>query len=406
MSPEAILFIQQLINGLSQGAIYALIALGYTMVFGVLRFINFAHGDIMMIGAYAGIFLVTSQTGQLTESLGTEMRSLTGVMPFWRMIYLWLFASVVVVALLVWLARGRKGRPFILRPLFYLPLLTAGFILLLPLLGRAIFGPADGQLPHTGWAVFVAVSVMLICAFFGMTVERLAYRPLRSQPRITVLITAIGVSLLLESLGQFGFGTQSQTFPPLLTNEAVALDKNVPEMILGLCSPGFREQLLKTLEQLSLTVYDVLTFGTTAVLLALLVFIVKFTKIGMAMRALAFNPTACSLVGVNTDFVISFTFGLGSALAGAAGILVALPQSAEPLMGVMYGLKAFVAAVLGGIGNLTGAVLGGLLIGVLEALTVEYISSTYKDGVAFAVLIVILLVKPAGLLGKNIREKV
>jgi branched-chain amino acid transport system permease protein len=398
--------IQQLINGLSLGAIYALIALGYTMVFGVLRFINFAHGDVLMIGSFTGILLVTSQAGRLNDGLGGEaMHSLVGTMPFWRMAFLWLVGGLVVLAAILWFARGAKGRPFLLRPLFWMPLLTAAAVLYLPLLGRLCFGVADDTLPHTGWAIFVLVSAMLVCAGFGMSVERICYRPLRTQPRITVLITAIGVSLLLESLGQFGFGTQPQSFPDLV--EPRPIDFSTPwEPVIGghkLFSLPFDSWMA----ELSVTNRDLMIFGITVFLLLSLIFIVKWTKIGMAMRALAYNPTACSLMGVNTDFVISFTFGLGSALAGAAGIMVSAQNSqAEPLMGVLYGLKAFVAAVLGGIGNLTGAVLGGLLIGVLETLCIAYFSSTYKDGVAFAVLILILLIRPAGLLGKNIREKV
>jgi branched-chain amino acid transport system permease protein len=219
------------------------------------------------------------------------------------------------------------------------------------------------------------------------------------------LITAIGVSLLLESLAQFGFGTQSQTLPPVVIEERLNFEYPWPvnlgsTTLFTIHLPWFHEQ------DMTITNVQVIQFCTTLFLLCALAYIVKCTKIGMAMRALAFNPTACSLMGVNVNFVIAFTFGLGSALAGAAGVLTTMQQSADPLMGVNYGLKAFVAAVLGGIGNLPGAVLGALLIGVLETLTVAADMSTYRDAVAFAVLILILLVRPAGLLGKNIREKV
>jgi branched-chain amino acid transport system permease protein len=398
-------FIQQLINGLSLGAIYALIALGYTMVFGVLRFINFAHGDLLMVGAYTGILLVTTQA----QNLSQEMGSLLGLFPSWRTGFLIVVAVGVAIDLGMWIARGKKGQPYVLRPLVMMPLVTAALFLFLPLLGRAMFGGAEatlGEKGHAGWATFILISSMLICAGFGMSVEQICYRPLRNQPRITVLITAIGVSLLLESLAQFGFGTQSQGLPPVVVEERLNFEYPWPVTIgsATLFTIHFPDWFIKA--DMTITNVQVVQFCTTLFLLGALAYIVKCTKLGMAMRALAFNPTACSLMGVNINFVIAFTFGLGSALAGAAGILTTMQQSADPLMGVNYGLKAFVAAVLGGIGNLPGAVLGALLIGVLETLTVAADMSTYRDAVAFAVLIVILLVRPAGLLGKNIREKV
>ncbi len=397
--------IQQLFNGLSLGAIYALIALGYTMVFGVLRFINFAHGDLLMVGSYTGIMLVTSQT----EGLSQEMSSLVGMMPTWQTWFLIVVGSLIAIDVAVWFGRGKKTQFFILRPPVMLPLVTIGMILFLPMLGRAFFGGAEsvlGEKGHVGWAIYVMLCSMLVCAGFGMSVEQICYRPLRSQPRITVLITAIGVSLLLESLAQFAFGTQPQSLPPIVVEERLNFEHPWP---VGIGSQTFAtitfpDWFIKA--DFTITNVQMIQFATTIFLLGLLAYIVKCTKVGMAMRALAYNPTACSLMGVNVNFIIAFTFGLGSALAGAAGVLTSMQQSADPLMGVMYGLKAFVAAVLGGIGNLPGAVLGGLLIGVLETLAVASDMGTYRDAVAFAVLIVILLVRPAGLLGKNVREKV
>ena len=307
----AIEFIQQLINGLSLGSIYALIALGYTMVFGVLRFINFAHGDLFMLGSFAGLYV-----------------------------------------------------------------------------GPRVLGWFGGA--HYGAAAIVLLLAMLACAVIGIIIEKLCYKPLRERPKITVLITAIGVSLFIESFGQYLFGADPKAFPELVTDQAL----EIPET-WGLWS--------------TLTVMrsQVITFVVTIALLIGLTLLVLKTRLGMAMRALAFNPTACALMGVNTSFVISFTFGLGSALAGAAGILTSIQQpSIDPLMGILPGLKAFVAAVLGGIGNLGGAVLGALLLGVIETLVVGYLSPTYRDAVAFAVLILILLLRPSGLLGKNVREKV
>ena len=293
-------FLQQLLNGLSLGAIYALIALGYTMVYGVLRFINFAHSDVFMVGAFVGYYLAR--------------------------------------------------------------LVPAG----------------------TVWGgLLVLVGAMAACAILGMTIERLAYRPLRGAPTLNVLITAIGVSLLLEYTGQVFFGAAPRSFPPV-----------VPSVRLSLGG------LVLSSDQL------VVILGTGALMWGLRLVVLR-TRIGMAMRAVSLNPQAARLVGVNNDIIVSFTFGLGSALAGAGGVLYAINYpSIDPLMGVMPGLKAFVCAVLGGIGNIPGAVLGGLILGTTETFVGGSSWSTYKDAIAFAVLIVILLVRPGGLLGRSTIEKV
>lgn len=305
-------FLQQLVNGLAQGGIYALIALGYTMVYGVLRFINFAHGDIFMLGAFAGFYL------------GPVTLKAFGMQPSY---------SVLAVTLL---------------------------------------------------------AAMLICAVIGVVIERLCYRPLRHRPRIIVLITAIGVSLLLENGGQLVFGADPKSFPELVADRALEMPSQ-----------------WGPLAALTITVSQVTVLVVALVLLLVLWRLVNHTRIGLAMRALSLNPTAAQLTGVNLDGVIAFTFGLGSALAGAAGILASIQQpSIDPLMGIYAGLKAFVAAVLGGIGNLPGAVLGGVLIGLLEALVVGYLSPTYRDPIVFGVLILILLFRPAGLLGRTEKEKV
>jgi branched-chain amino acid transport system permease protein len=294
-------FPQQLINGLSLGSIYALIALGYTMVYGVLRFINFAHSDVFMVGAFIGYYLSPHLP---QESLGG--------------------GSVVLLA------------------------------------------------------------AMAGCAVLGIIIERLAYRPLRNHSKLNVLITAIGVSLLLENAGQFVFGAAPKAFPPI-----------------------FPTRNFHFLSGLILSTSQVAVFVVTAVLLVSMRFIVMNTKMGTAMRAVSFNPVASALVGINIDVVISFTFGLGSALAAAGGILYSMNyQAIDPLMGILPGLKAFVAAVLGGIGNIPGAALGGLLLGVVETFVNGSRYSTYTDAIAFALLILILLFKPAGLLGKVQVEKV
>jgi branched-chain amino acid transport system permease protein len=293
-------FLQQLLNGLSLGAIYALIALGYTMVYGVLRFINFAHSDVFMVGAFIGYYL---------------------------------------------------GH--------HVPVGT-------------VWG-----------GLLVLAGAMIGCALLGMLIERLVYRPLRGAPTLNVLITAIGVSLLLEYSGQLVFGAAPRTFPAIF-----------PSAIFHL-------------GDLSISSNQLVVIGVTLILLFALRFIVMNTKIGTAMRAVSLNPKAASLVGINIDFVISFTFALGSAMAAAGGILYALNYpSIDPLMGVLPGLKAFVAAILGGIGNIPGAALGGLVLGIVETYVGGSEWSTYKDAIAFAVLIVILLFRPAGLLGKFTVEKV
>jgi branched-chain amino acid transport system permease protein len=299
-------FLQQLINGVSLGAFYALIALGYTMVYGVLRFINFAHGDVFMIGAFCGYYLTPR------------------VLPY--------FTGPVT-----------------------------------------LLGP-----------IAVLLLTMVICALLGMMIEKLAYRPLRQQPKLTVLITAIGVSLFLEYGGQFVFGADPKSFPELMPDRAI-----------------------EGTGALTITTTQLVALIITVVLLIALTFIVKRTRLGMAMRALSNNATAAALMGVNLDTVISFTFGLGSALAGAAGILYSLSYpSIDPLMGLLPGIKAFVAAVLGGIGNIPGAAVGGILLGVVETFVGGSAFSTYRDAIAFALLIVILLFRPAGIFGRAQIEKV
>jgi branched-chain amino acid transport system permease protein len=234
-----------------------------------------------------------------------------------------------------------------------------------------------------GGGVLVMVVAMIACAALGILIERLAYRPLRDRSRLSVLITAIGMSLFLENAGQMVFGANPQPFPQIFPAR---------EFVIG---------------ALVISSKDMAVFGVTILLLAALQFIVQKTKIGTAMRAVAFNPQAASLMGVNVNVVISFTFGLGSALAAAAGILWAYKfPKIDPLMGVAPGITAFVAAVLGGIGSIPGAALGGLLIGVIETFVKGSRWSTWTDAIAFTTLILILIFRPAGLLGKIQPEKV
>lgn len=289
---------QQVINGISLGSIYALIALGYTMVYGIIKLINFAHCDVYMIGAYTGYFCM---------------------------------------------------RNF-----------------------------------HLGFIPSLLIA-MVVCTLLGIAIEKIAYKPLRNATRIAVLITAIGVSLFLEYGTMFFVKADVRTYPE----------------ITGILAKRFK------FGTITVTMQQIVIFVITVLLMILLQFIVKKTRIGKAMRAVSLDKEAAELMGINVDTTISFTFALGSALAGAAGVLVGVYyNSINPLMGMMPGLKAFVAAVFGGIGIIPGAMIGGYFIGGVETMVAGYGNSMYRDAVVFAILIIILIVKPAGLLGKNIREKV
>ncbi len=291
-------FLQQVINGISLGSIYALIALGYTMVYGIIKLINFAHCDVYMLGAYIGYFCMTS-------------------------LKLGVFPSMVIA--------------------------------------------------------------MLVCTILGVLIEKIAYKPLRNATRIAVLITAIGVSLLIEYGTMFFVKANVRAYPEMT----------------GIMAKSF------TIGGLKITAQQVLIVISTIVLMAMLQFIVKKTRVGKAMRAVSLDKDAAELMGINVNSTISFTFAIGSALAGAAGVLVGIYyNSIDPLMGVIPGLKAFVAAVFGGIGIIPGAMIGGYFIGTVEVFVSGYGNSLYKDAVVFAILILILIVKPAGLLGKNTKEKV
>jgi branched-chain amino acid transport system permease protein len=319
-------FLQQLINGVSLGAIYSLIALGYTMVYGVLKLINFAHGDVYMVGAFMGFYLA--------NGIGARGAQMVGMSP-------------------------------------------DGFV------ARGLLGGGTME-PSLITALVVMLLAMAICAALGVIIERFAYRPVRKYSRLTALITAIGVSLLLENGGQVLFGAEPKFFPELFTKQNVNLVGGA-----------------------SVNTADIIVLVIALALMVALQLIVYRTKTGRAMRAVSFNLQSAKLMGINTDRIIAFTFALGSALAAAAGVLVAIRiPRIDPLMGILVGLKAFVAAVLGGIGNIPGAMLGGLLIGITETMVVGYLSPTYKDAVAFAILILILLFRPSGLLGTVAQEKV
>jgi branched-chain amino acid transport system permease protein len=293
-------FIQQVINGLALGSMYALIALGYTMVYGIIKLINFAHGDILMVGAYVAYLIL----------------AVMGVTPL----------SLTIALILS----------------------------------------------------------MAVCAIMGVVIEKLAYKPLRNSPRITVLITAIGVSLLLEN----GFRTLPFVGPNV---------RPFPQ-------PANKMFVLGGINISSILIIELIV---SIVLMGILTYVVNYTKIGKAMRAVSHDTGAAQLMGINVNNIISFTFAIGSALAAAAGMLFAIvyPQI-EPYMGIMPGLKAFIAAVVGGIGNVPGAMIGGFIIAIAETLTKGFISSKLADAIVFGLLILVLVVKPSGIMGKNSIEKV
>ncbi|MEW9093458.1 MAG: branched-chain amino acid ABC transporter permease [Clostridiaceae bacterium] len=291
-------FLQQLINGVSLGSIYGLIALGYTMVYGIINLINFAHGDVYMLGAYVG-FAMTS-----------------------------IFHMSFIPALLI---------------------------------------------------------SMLACSLIGVIIEKVAYKPIRNSTRIAALITAISVSLFIEYGTMYFVSAETRTFPEVLKGKQISL---------------FSGKVL-------LNTKDVYIVIITVLLMLLLQYIIHKTKVGKAMRAVSHDREAAQLMGINVDNTISYTFAIGSALAGAAGVLVGVYyNSIDPLMGMLPGLKAFVAAVIGGIGVIPGAMFGGMFLGLTETMVSAYGNSLYKDAVAFAILIIVLIIKPNGLLGKNVKEKV
>ena len=294
------LFLQQLINGISLGSVYALIALGYTMVYGIVKLINFAHGDILMLGAYAGYFILSS--------IGTTPLG---------MILAFAFA-------------------------------------------------------------------MILCGIAAILIERFAYRPLRTAPRLNSLITAIAVSLILQN--------GARVLPFIGPN---------PRQYHTMKTVNFEFGIL------SISNIQIIVIVLSAVLMVLLNYIINYTKTGKAMRAVSYDMQAASLMGISVNKTIAFTFALGAVLAAAGGILyaTAYPQI-EPTMGTMPGLKAFVAAVLGGIGSVPGAMLGGYILGIAETMTKGFLLSQFADAISFSILIIILLVKPTGIMGEKVRVKV
>ena len=299
------LFLQQLTNGLTIGSIYALIALGYTMVYGVMKLINFAHGDLFTIGAYLGLTLLT--IFKITSYFGT------------------------------------------------------------------FFG-----------LLSLAIMVCILIAIVGVCLEKIAYKPLRNAPRLSAVVSALGASIFLQNAVMLIYGARVRVYP---------------QNIL----PSYTFELLN----LHIPIVRVLIFATSLLLMIVLYLFIQKTKTGVAIRAVSIDQTASKLMGINVNKIIMIVFIIGPALGGAAGLMVGLYYGqVNFIMGWSYGLKAFIAAILGGIGNIPGAMLGGLMLGIIEALGAAYFSVAWKDAIAFFVLILILIFKPTGILGERTAEKI
>ena len=305
-------FFAQLVTGLTLGSLYALIALGYSMIYGILKLLNFAHGDVYMMGSYIGFFVLTSLGGAQHPSVSV------------------------------------------------------------PLMIILVFGAA-----------------MAGSAVLGVVIERFAYRPLRRAPRIAPLISALGVSFFLQQTALLFFGSIPKQYNTFSLSNGVLLFKGV------------------TLGSFRITYAQIIVIGTAILLMIALTLLVARTRVGKAMRATSFDLEAAAMMGIDVDRVIVFTFFVGSALAGAAGVMNGLVyQNVFPTVGFQAGLKAFTAAVVGGIGNIPGAMLGGIVIGLAEAFATGYVSSTFQDAIVFSILIAVMIVRPAGLLGTRAIQKV
>lgn len=328
---DPVLFAQMVQTGLQLGFVYAMIALGYTMVYGIVKLINFAHGDVFMVGAFVSFYAVTKFN-----------------------LHRW--------------------------PSLIFPNLAEGVVILIG-------------------TISVMLLSIIICVLLAITIERVAYKPLRDAPRITALITAIGVSFFLEYFGALNFVFSARFIPYKRPFEVVTwyIKDGIHLVQAGQAAPAK-----------SITFSNIfLIIVITSILVQLfLQYLVRRTKIGVAMRATSFDKAAARLMGINVDQVISFTFAIGAAFAGLGGVLYAIAYSSiQTQLGILPGLKAFVAAVLGGIGSIPGALVGALIMGQAEGLTMGYISTPMRDAVAFTILIIVLLVKPTGIFGEPEQEK-
>jgi branched-chain amino acid transport system permease protein len=326
-----ILFVQNVLDGLKLGFVYALIALGYTMVYGIVKLINFAHGDIFMVGAFTSFFAVAQYH-----------------------LHRW--------------------------PQMVFPSMSSGL--------SVVIG-----------SVTVIILAMLVCTLLAITIERVAYKPLRDAPRIAALITAIGVSFFLEFFGALQFVFSPRFIPYKAPFDIVSwyVKGGIHRIVPGQASPD---------NTISFSSIFLIIMAASVLVQLFLQFLVKRTKIGIAMRATSFDKPTARLMGINVDRVISFTFAVGSAFAGMGGVLYAIAyESIWTQLGILPGLKAFVAAVLGGIGNIPGAFVGALIMGQAESLTMSYISTPMRDAVSFTILIIVFLVRPTGIFGEPAGEK-
>lgn len=326
-----ILFVQFIQSGLQLGFVYAMIALGYTMVYGIVKLINFAHGDVFMVGAFVSYYAVTRFN-----------------------LHAW--------------------------PATVFPSLSQGLVVLIG-------------------SISVMLLSIIICTVLAVTIETVAYKPLRDAPRITALITAIGVSFFLEFFGALNFVFSPRFIPYERPFDVVTwyIKDGIHLLESGTQAPP---------NSITFSNIFLIIMGGSILVQILLQYLVRRTKIGIAMRATSFDKPAARLMGINVDSVISFTFAIGAAFAGLGGVLFAIAYpSIYTQLGIMPGLKAFVAAVLGGIGSIPGALVGALIMGQAEALTMGYISTPMRDAVAFSILIIVLLVKPTGIFGEPEKEK-
>jgi branched-chain amino acid transport system permease protein len=370
-----LILIQQLLNGLTTGTLFALIAIGYTMVYGIIELINFAHGDLFMLGSFLALTAVSA------------MGIATPVEPVRWWIPLLLSAPAFVVGFTMpprvvlsklgtWPGALVSGAAA--AGAFY------GFLMGGTRLLR-FSGPGEPGLFHVVLSVlFTFLVSMTFCASLNFAQDRIVYRPLRNAPKLTPLVSAIGVSFFFMGLGQIWKGVADINFPDIIPN------KN-----------------LLSSESLRFTAKDLLVILVTIPLMAGLTLFVRFTKLGKAMRATAQNPTAARLMGIDVDRVIGWTFAIGGLLAGAASVIYGLTINTVSFqMGYQNGLYAFTAAVLGGIGNLPGAMLGGVVIGLVRSLGSQYVGEQWTSALVFAILIILLVFRPSGLLGARTREKV
>jgi len=372
-----LIFLQQLLNGLTTGTLFALIAIGYTMVYGIIELINFAHGDLFMLGAFLALTLVSAM------GLSTASTPAT----FWMTVVLCAPVFVFAYTMPPRMLQAKLPRPPWLAGLVWglaIALVYNRFIGWgIPLL-HAPAGTEAGTGRTVLSVLFIFIVCMTFCASLNFAQDRIVYRPIRNAPKLTPLVSAIGVSFAFMGIGQVWKGVADINFPDVLPN------KN-----------------LLSSESLRFTAKDLLVIFVTVPLMAGLTVFVRYTKLGKAMRATAQNPIAARLMGIDVDRVIGWTFAIGGLLAGAASVIYGLTVNTVSFqMGYQNGLYAFTAAVLGGIGNLPGAMLGGIVIGLVRSLGSQYVGEQWTSALVFAILILLLVFRPSGLLGARTREKV